>query len=270
MTHHEREDPKSLRDHYGDVIMGAIASQITSLTIVYSTVYSDTDQIKHQSAASLAFLRGIHRGTVEFPAKWPVTGNFFPFDDVIRIHGFLSEWFSLQLTVPCLPNPAPVTVISYAGTGIQPQKCVRSSSMGDVEETPTISKLNSNAMRHVDQKVSVKIFLYNYQFILTLREYYENILAHLPIYSQAKRVGMISLLADCDLIQIFKFHPNQKQHRYGPMSICWYCAHYLSGIGMPNASRYFYQKFVHWKTPLRLISIEVTIPFKSLWYCDAI
>ena len=47
--------------HYGDVIMGAIASQITSLTIVYSTVYSDADQRKHQSAASLAFVRGIHR-----------------------------------------------------------------------------------------------------------------------------------------------------------------------------------------------------------------
>ena len=46
--------------HYGDVIMGAIASQITSLTIVYSTVYWDADQRKHQSSASLAFVRGIH------------------------------------------------------------------------------------------------------------------------------------------------------------------------------------------------------------------
>ena len=43
--------------------MGAIASQITSLTIVYSTVYSDADQRKHQSSASLAFVRGIHRMT---------------------------------------------------------------------------------------------------------------------------------------------------------------------------------------------------------------
>ena len=42
--------------------MGAIASQITSLTIVYSTVYPDADQRKHQSSASLAFVRGIHRG----------------------------------------------------------------------------------------------------------------------------------------------------------------------------------------------------------------
>ena len=48
-------------DHYNDVIMGAIASKITSLTIVYSTVYWDAYQRKHQSSASLAFVRWIHR-----------------------------------------------------------------------------------------------------------------------------------------------------------------------------------------------------------------
>ena len=63
--------------------MGAIASQITSLAIVYSTVYSDADQSKHQSSASLAFVREIHRGPVNFPHKWPVTRKMFPFDDVI-------------------------------------------------------------------------------------------------------------------------------------------------------------------------------------------
>ena len=46
--------------HYCDVIMDAMASQITSLTIVYSTVYSGADQRKHQSSALLAFVRGIH------------------------------------------------------------------------------------------------------------------------------------------------------------------------------------------------------------------
>ena len=50
--------------HYDDVIMGAIASQISSLTDVYSTVYSDADQRKHQSSASLAFVWGIHRGHI--------------------------------------------------------------------------------------------------------------------------------------------------------------------------------------------------------------
>ena len=47
--------------HYIDVIMTVMASQITSLTVVYSTVYSDADQRKHQSSASLAFVWGIHR-----------------------------------------------------------------------------------------------------------------------------------------------------------------------------------------------------------------
>ena len=62
-----------------------IASQITSLMIVYSTVYSDADQRKHQSSASLGFVRGIHRGPVNSPHKWPVTRKMFPFDDVIMI-----------------------------------------------------------------------------------------------------------------------------------------------------------------------------------------
>ena len=69
--------------HYGNAIMGPIASQITSLTIVYSTVYSDADQIKYQSSASLAFVQGIHRGPVSSPHKWPVAWKMFPFDDVI-------------------------------------------------------------------------------------------------------------------------------------------------------------------------------------------
>ena len=70
------------RIHYDDVLMGAMASQITSLTIVHSTVYSGADQSKHQSSASLAFVWGIHRGPVNSPHKWPVTRKMFPFDDV--------------------------------------------------------------------------------------------------------------------------------------------------------------------------------------------
>ena len=67
--------------------MGAIVFQITSLTIVYSTVYSAADQRKHQSSASLAFVRGIHRGPVSSPHKWPVTRKMFLFDDVIMTTG---------------------------------------------------------------------------------------------------------------------------------------------------------------------------------------
>ena len=67
--------------HYGDVIMGAIASQITSLH--YSNVYSDADQRKNQSSASLALVGKIHREPVNSPHKWPVIRKMFPFDDVI-------------------------------------------------------------------------------------------------------------------------------------------------------------------------------------------
>ena len=64
-------------NHYCDVIMDAMASQITSLTIVYSTIHSCADPRKHQSSASLAFVRSIHRGPVNFPHKWAVMGKCF-------------------------------------------------------------------------------------------------------------------------------------------------------------------------------------------------
>ena len=67
-----RVTPLQRVQHYDDVIMGAMVSQITSLTIVYPTVYSGVDQSKYQSSASLAFVH-----------KWPVTRKMFPFDDVI-------------------------------------------------------------------------------------------------------------------------------------------------------------------------------------------
>ena len=53
--------------HYIGAIMTTMAPQITSLTVVYSTVYSDADQRKHQSSASLVFV-GEFTGTSEFPA----------------------------------------------------------------------------------------------------------------------------------------------------------------------------------------------------------
>ena len=70
-------------EHYSDVIMSSMASQITSITIVYSTVYSGTDQRKYQSSASLAFVWGIHRWSVNSPHTRPVTRKMFPFDNVI-------------------------------------------------------------------------------------------------------------------------------------------------------------------------------------------
>ena len=68
-----------------DVIMSAMASQITSLLIVCSTVYAGADQRKHQSSASLAFVWVTQRWPVNFPHKWPVIRKMFPFDDATMV-----------------------------------------------------------------------------------------------------------------------------------------------------------------------------------------
>ena len=78
MGHWLQHQGSNTRGCHNDVVtMSLMVSEITSLTIVYSTVYSGADQRKHQSSASLAFVRGIHRG--------PVTRKMFPFDDVIMV-----------------------------------------------------------------------------------------------------------------------------------------------------------------------------------------
>ena len=66
-----------------DIMLCVRASQITSLTIVYSTVYSGAEQRKDKSSASMAFVRGIQRWPVNSRHKGPVTRKMFPFDDVI-------------------------------------------------------------------------------------------------------------------------------------------------------------------------------------------
>ena len=75
-------------NHYSDVIMSAIASQITSLALVYWGLEQKT---QHQSSASLAFVRGIHRWPVNSSHIGPVTRKMFPFDDVIMwiIYGLI-------------------------------------------------------------------------------------------------------------------------------------------------------------------------------------
>ena len=75
-----------LASHYNDVIIRAMASQITSASIVYSTVCSGANQRKHQSPASLAFVREIQRWPVNSPHKGSVTRKVFPF------HGVIMDW----------------------------------------------------------------------------------------------------------------------------------------------------------------------------------
>ena len=95
--------------------MGAMASQITSLAIVYSSVNSGADQRKHQSSASLAFVRGIHRGPVNSLHKGSVTRKMFPFDDVI-MKIFLVDAFYFFINTPPLPPQSPLDSTSATFT----------------------------------------------------------------------------------------------------------------------------------------------------------
>ena len=78
---------RPLQCHYNDVIMSAMAAQITGVSVVCLIVCSGADQRKHKSSASLTFVRGIHRWPVNSPHKGPVTRKMFPFDDVIMHSG---------------------------------------------------------------------------------------------------------------------------------------------------------------------------------------
>ena len=75
-------------EHYSGGIMSAMGSQTTSVCIIYSTVCSGTDQGKHQSSASLAFVRGIRRWPVNSSHKGPVTQKCF--------HSMTSPWASIK------------------------------------------------------------------------------------------------------------------------------------------------------------------------------
>ena len=91
--------------HYSDAIMSPIASQMTSMVIVYSIVCSCVNQRKYKSSASVAFVRRIHLWPVNYPHRRSVTRKMFPFYassfrkwvDQIKIlrmtwPNFLSEW----------------------------------------------------------------------------------------------------------------------------------------------------------------------------------
>ena len=85
--------------HHSDIIMSAMASQITSLTIVCSIVCSGPAQRKHQSSASPTFVRGIHRWPLDSPHKGLITRKMFPFDDFVMALSLL--WPYLYLTSIC-------------------------------------------------------------------------------------------------------------------------------------------------------------------------
>ena len=101
--------------------MNKVASQITSVSIVCSTVSSDTYQRKHQRSASLAFVRGIHRWLVNSPHQRPITRKMHPFDDVIM------EWWNVPYTVPVTGMETIVTRtrLHYIRDNLVPGICSR-------------------------------------------------------------------------------------------------------------------------------------------------
>ena len=119
--------------------MSAMGSQITSLTIVYSTVYSGADQRKHQSSAPLAFVRGIHRWPMNSPHKWPITRKMLSFDDVIMIS-------SLESLEPC--NKHDINALKYPITAFKTRRiCLRHVHWNTVSLS-NISHLRSD-WRHI-------------------------------------------------------------------------------------------------------------------------
>ena len=112
--------------HYTDVIMSAIASQITIVSIIYSAVCSGADQRKHQNSVSQAFVRGIHRWPMNSPHIGPVTPKMLPFDDVImsRVQSLCNTqllWMSccLKYRVPIHYAISKISVIWYQKSSVR-------------------------------------------------------------------------------------------------------------------------------------------------------
>ena len=109
---------ESAQNDYNDVMVSAMASQITSFTIVYSTVYSGSVQRKHQSSASLAFVREIHQWPVTSLHKGPITRKMFSFGDVIMIDAesiiILIPYWSINTLRLWQNGRHSQTILSYA------------------------------------------------------------------------------------------------------------------------------------------------------------
>ena len=99
--------------HYNDVIMGAMASRITGVSIFYSTLCLDVDPRKHQSSASVAFVRGIHLWQVIPLTKRPFKRIIFPFDDAI-LHELMNHLVIETWLLKIIPLwPVPMHMIRY-------------------------------------------------------------------------------------------------------------------------------------------------------------
>ena len=105
--------------HYSDLIMAVMASQITSLTIVYLTVYSGPDQRKHQSSMSLALVLGIHQWPVNSLHKWPVMREMFPFDNVIMLNIMMCIIHEMHCISIIRPVQMALKIRRHSGYGLR-------------------------------------------------------------------------------------------------------------------------------------------------------
>ena len=151
----------TLASYYIDVIMSTMTSQITSLTVVYSTVYSDADQRKHQSSTSLAFERVIHREPVNSPHKWPVTQKMFPYDDVIMVGRFITRikiWY-VQSSACISCNTISQGIMKYVKLSMQGRRFM-------IYQHASFNVWNVRKRRFSYIWIN-SIFFYNWNFILT-------------------------------------------------------------------------------------------------------
>ena len=189
--------------------MGAIASQITSLTTVYSIVYSDLDQRKHLSSASLACVWGIHRGPVNYPHKWPVARKIFPFDDVIMI--LLKIWW--------IPMSFLTLVVSNGKSIPNPT----------FYEKPGAKLVNADFTCHLTLTILWHIHLFAY-FKFDWRRRF--------IYSHAQFIAKVvgctgRFLTECGCVEkklSLKFEPD--------LFLCWVCQHLVTNWSYSTVCKY--------------------------------
>ena len=146
--------------YYSDVIMGAMASQITCLTIVYSAVYSGADSRKHQSSASLAFVGGINRWAVNSPHKWPVTRKMFPFDDVIKLkRKLLLHWQKSHLYIISLYQYTPFNAIIKKSL-LQQWRHIEHYDVSNHQHLDCVQQIV-----HAHNKGNIKCFKHHWPFV---------------------------------------------------------------------------------------------------------
>ena len=141
----------------------SLKGSVMRSSIVCSTVDSGADQRKHQSSASLAFVRGTHRSPVNSPHKGPVTRKMFPFDDVIiphtqahthtfMVHGTY-QFNSSYIYIPIYSYKLFLLFLHYPGIFIEVQYGV-----GNI-----LAFMCNQVSGHLEMKCAISCFISNHK-----------------------------------------------------------------------------------------------------------